>query len=96
VDAETSDIAGCILGIDPSNDIIRIRMLNARSTALPTSRTNKKGQFSFKDVPDGDYVLIATQDQRILAMRAIRLPSDAPIVVDVEPFKTTGFRSVEY
>jgi hypothetical protein len=91
-DIDTFNIAGCILGADQTIESIRVRILGVRSTEVLTTRANTLGQFSFKNVPNGDYVLVATQGRKTLAMTTIRLPFSAPVVMDVEPFKTGGPR----
>jgi hypothetical protein len=86
VDTPNSSIPGCIRGVDQATWSVRVRIAGVDSDKILDARVSKAGAFSFKNVPVGDYVLVATQRGRILAIRTIRLPlTMSPLVIDVGP-----------
>jgi len=93
--AKTSDFSGCFLGLDQSTDITRIRIIGVRSGKAFATRSDASGGFSFKNVPNAEYVLLATRDEKPLALRTIKVPLNTPILIDVKPVPT-NFVKYEY
>jgi hypothetical protein len=80
----TSDVSGRIRGADQSAGPIRVRMSGVYSTELLDAEVNSTGGFSLERVPQGEYVLAVTQRERVLVVKAIKLPSvESPIVIEV-------------
>jgi hypothetical protein len=78
---------GCILGADPSKGRIQVHILGVQSTDASSTSPNEAGQFFFKNVPNGDYVLLATQEAKPLGMTTIVLPLHHVVVMDLEALK---------
>jgi hypothetical protein len=91
-----SRIPGCILGIDQTTWPIRVRAAGVNSSTILDARVSKSGRFSFKDLPMGDYVIVATQRGGILVVKTVRLPlTMSPVVIDVNP-RRFQVQKVEY
>jgi hypothetical protein len=59
-------------------------MRGVHANRIADIRTNGSGEFLFKDVPAGDYVLLATQGPKVLGLTTVRLPlSTSPVLIDV-------------
>jgi len=86
--AKTSDFSGCLSGVDQLKGFIRVRIIPLRSGEASATRADTEGQFSFRNVRNGDYVLLVTEDEKPLALNMIRVPLNTPIWVDVEPRPT--------
>jgi len=72
-------------------------MASTNSREVLNVKVNSLGEFSLKNIPAGEYVLLATQREKVLGMRTIRLPLGiSPVVIDAEPFRSTGYQRVEY
>jgi hypothetical protein len=94
--APTSSIPGCIRGVDQTNWPIRVQIAGVNSNSILDTRVDKSGRFSFKDLPMGDYVIVATQRGKILVVRTVRLPlTMAPVVINVSPLRYRA-QKVEY
>jgi hypothetical protein len=93
----TSNFAGCIVGAEQSTDNIRVRIRGVNSNELLTTRASNAGQFLFSNVHAGDYILVATRYRQVLALSAVKIPMNIPVVLNVEPFKpSANYERVEY
>jgi hypothetical protein len=92
-----SNLAGCIVGADQSTDNIRVRIRGVNSNELLTTRASNAGQFSFNNVHAGDYMLIATRYRQVLALKAVKIPMNIPVVLNAEPLKpSANYERVKY
>jgi hypothetical protein len=83
---EASNFSGCIRGADQLAGPIRVQMQAAYAGQIAKTNADKSGEFFFKDVSAGDYILLATQKDKVVAMRAIRVPSTiTSLVLDLGP-----------
>ena len=73
-----TDVFGRVLGVYLSTGPIEIWISATDSDYVSDSLLDTSGGFLFKDVPPGDYVLMATHPGGILGVRALRLPSNRP------------------
>jgi hypothetical protein len=91
------DISGCIRGFERSSWPIRARLTGLRSGAAISIRVNRLGEFSLKNIPTGNYVLLFTQRDKVLAVQQVRLPLETgPLVVDVAVFPQGPQQQIEY
>ncbi len=80
----TSDVSGRIQGADQSAGPIRVRISGVYSDDILDAEVNGSGGFSLEKVPQGEYVLAVTQRERVLAVKAIKLPSaESSILIEV-------------
>jgi hypothetical protein len=93
---KASDFSGCLSGLKHSIDIVEVRIIAMRSGRALAVRAGASGQFSFKNVPNGDYVLLVTKDEKPLALRTIKVPLNAPIWLYVGPRPRPIIDGVEY
>jgi hypothetical protein len=78
-------MSGCIRGFQKSSWPIRARLTSPQGKAIDI-KVNSSGEFSFKNIPAGNYVLLLMRRDTILAMQPIKLPIEfAPLVVDLTP-----------
>jgi len=73
--------------------------MGVRSDKVLGKGLNNRNLFSFRDVPNGDYVLVVSQGTKFLGVRAIHLPSAFPVVMQIHLFPAFSFpvaRVVEY
>jgi hypothetical protein len=83
---EASNFSGCIRGADQLAGPIRVQLQAAHTSKLAETKADKSGEFLFKNVSAGDYILLATQEEKVVAMRTIRVPlMIAPLVLDLGP-----------
>jgi hypothetical protein len=83
---EASNFSGCIRGADQLAGPIRVQMQAALTSKIAKTEADKSGEFLFRDVSPGAYVLLATQGHEVVAMRTIRLPLViTPLVLDLGP-----------
>jgi hypothetical protein len=83
---EASNFSGCIRGADQVAGPILVQMQAAYAGQIAETKADKSGEFLFKDVSPGAYVLLATQGHEVVAMRTIRVPSMiTPLVLDLGP-----------
>jgi hypothetical protein len=81
---EAPNLSGCVRGADQMAGPIRVRIAGVYSNKILDASVNKSGEFSFRNVPMGDYVLMATQRNRILGIRTIRTPlTMSPVVIEI-------------
>ncbi|MBZ5614042.1 MAG: hypothetical protein LAO23_08555 [Acidobacteriia bacterium] len=78
----TSDISGRIRGIDPAAGSVRVRLAGVYSDDVFDAEA-KAEEFFFGTVPHGHYILAVTQAGRTLGTRAIKVPSESPIVIEI-------------
>ena len=74
--AHRSNVSGHLPGADPSAGPIQISISSVYSSFIADTQLDSSGGFSFTNVPPGEYILIATQFAGILAVRAVKIPSD--------------------
>jgi len=80
----TSDVSGRIQGADQSAGPIRVRMSGVYSNDILDAEVTGSGGFALEKVPDGEYVLAVTQREKVLVVKAIKLPSaESSIVIEV-------------
>ena len=92
---KSSDLSGCLQGADQSGWPIRMRMTDLHSEKSFKVKVNSSGEFSFDDIPSGNYVLLATQGEKTIAFSTVRLPLQiSPILMDLDPF--TDVPAIEY
>jgi hypothetical protein len=80
----TSNVSGRIRGADQFAGSIRVRISGVYSNDILDAEVNGSGGFSLEKVPQGEYVLAVTQRDRVLAVKAIELPSaESSIVIEI-------------
>jgi hypothetical protein len=83
--SQASNLSGCIRGAAKAKGAIRVQIQSADVSEHLSSAANEFGEFSFGDVPRGDYSVIATQGAKILAFRTIQIPLRMPLVMVITP-----------
>ena len=78
-------LRGCVRGADQSAGSVGVRISQVRSALIANTSADKSGAFTFKHVPAGEYVLLATQDHKVLGLRSISVPASPPIVMNIKP-----------
>ena len=78
-------LRGCVRGTDQSAGRVGVHISQVRSAAIANTTADESGAFTFKHVPAGECVLLATQDHKVLGLRSISVPASLPIVMNVEP-----------
>jgi hypothetical protein len=87
-----SRIPGCIRGADQSAGPIGVRISSVHLNKILNEKVNSSGEFSFKNVAAGDYVLFALQRQRIIGLKIVRVPLRmSPVVIDISAPGTPEF-----
>jgi hypothetical protein len=84
--ARRSDFSGCFRGADQSGGPIKVRITELYSSRIFSVKVSDSGEFSLKSIPAGNYMLVATQADKTIALKTIRLPAIRPIVMNLEPF----------
>ncbi len=82
-DPERSTVKGCIRGADRLAGPIQVRLLGVHNAV--DSNAGDSGEFLFSRAAAGDYVLLATQAEKVLGVLPIRLPLRTSMVMDVAP-----------
>jgi hypothetical protein len=82
----SSKFSGCIRGADQSAGPVQIKIAGVHTGRIADTGANQSGEFLFRNVSAGDYVLFATQGAKALTLTTIQLPLKiSPLVVDVRP-----------
>jgi hypothetical protein len=82
---QASSLSGCIRGAAKARGAIKVQIQSADVSKLLSTAANEFGEFSFGDVPGGDYSLLATQGAKVLAFRTIQIPLKMPLVMVITP-----------
>jgi hypothetical protein len=81
---QTSSVSGKILNTGPSVSNIRIRLSGVYSGDIMDAVVDNSGSFALTKGPNGVYSLVATEDDKILDVRTIKVPTTGPVVIDLE------------
>jgi len=78
--------SGCIKGAEKGSGPIRVRLIDMYGNTLAHTGTDASGQFSFRRLPAGEYVLLALQGDQVLCVRSVGIPPKlSQLIFDVSP-----------
>jgi hypothetical protein len=81
--AQESDVAGCLSAHNLSLEQIRVKMHGVGFASTFGAAVSKSGHFSFRNLPNGDYVLVVVGNGEIIGLRAVAVPSSFPVILEV-------------
>jgi len=79
---QTSSISGHVQNTNRTAGPLRIRLTGVYSSTIVDAEVKDSGEFRLAEVPNGRYVLVATQHDKVLTVRAIDLPIKEALVID--------------
>lgn len=79
---QTSSISGHVQNTNRTAGPLRIRLTGVYSSTIVDAEVKDSGEFRLAEVPNGRYVLVAIQHDKVLTVRAIDLPIKEALVID--------------
>lgn len=75
-------IEGTVTGHDVARQPVWLRLFGIESGLVVDGRADETGKFILAGIPQGRYVLISIQRQKVIGLRPIRIPLDGRVIID--------------
>jgi hypothetical protein len=72
-------LSGSIRNLPPIKEPVWLRLSGVYSAVVIDGKASATGDFSMSGIPQGLYVLIVTQDRKVLDVRTVQVPAAAPV-----------------
>jgi len=79
----TYTLSGSVRNLPPVEQLAWLRLSGVYSTVMIDAKASATGDFSMAGIPQGLYVLIVTQGQKILEVRTVQIPVAGPLDIEL-------------